>query len=124
MEHRCGTRFPMSLPVRLAVADWPMIGGRIENVSLSGALVTVAVEMPLWTRLEIELPAVLAQSRWVPAYVVRRTLAGVGLEWCEFAPRPVLDLLRREFVEAPWDGRVGDGSWAGARAERSGMYAR
>ena len=30
----------------------------------------------------------------VPAYVARKSEDGVGVEWCEHAPKPVLELLR------------------------------
>jgi len=31
----------------------------------------------------------------VAAYVVRHDKDGFGVEWCEYAPKPVLELLRR-----------------------------
>jgi PilZ domain len=93
MEHRCGTRFPLSTLARLHVSTGDLMHGRIGNVSLSGAFIAIPARVPVWTRLEVELASQASGS--VPAYVVRETDGGVGLEWCELAPWPILRLLRQ-----------------------------
>ena len=42
----------------------------------------------------------------VAAYVARKSKDGVGVEWCEHAPRPVLELLRYIAAHRPERHRV------------------
>lgn len=98
MEHRCGTRVRTSIKARLSLPSRALTG-RIIDLSLSGAFVALSEPIPEQTRLVVEI-AVRGDSEstpWrVPAHVVRRSEAGVGIEWDAFAPWPVLTLLRRE----------------------------
>jgi hypothetical protein len=73
-----------------------VVQARLENVSLSGAFVRTPVCIPVWSQVEVELdlPRMRRSDRFrVPAYVVRATEEGVGLEWSDFAPRAVRALL-------------------------------
>ena len=103
MEHRCGTRVPMSMSVRL---DMPsrVLEGRILNLSLSGAFVSTPERLPEQTKLVVEmsLQGELGSMRpWrVPAHIVRVSDTGFGLEWDAFAPWPILTLLRRTACDA------------------------
>jgi hypothetical protein len=103
MEHRCGTRVPMSMAIRLSLPSRTLTG-RIVNVSLSGALVTVAERIPEQTRLVVEMDASHQAGSTPPspilAHVVREADGCVGLEWCVFAPWPVLNLLRHKASQA------------------------
>lgn len=104
MEHRCGTRVPMWMRVRL---DMPsqVLAGRILNLSLSGAFVAIPERLPEQARLVVEVAAqggLDPMPRWrVPAHIVRTSDAGLGLEWDVFAPWPILTLLRRTASGAP-----------------------
>ena len=53
---------------------------------------------PEFSRLSvgIELSPVwgVRQRHEVPAFVIRHGTDGLGVEWCEFAPRPVVRLLQ------------------------------
>src|SRR5689334_551821 len=97
MEHRCGTRVPMSVTIRLVLPSGS-ISARLESVSLSGAFVTVAERIPEQTQLIVELAkqeSGMTPPWRIPAHVVRETKAGIGIEWSAFAPWAVMNLLRR-----------------------------
>jgi hypothetical protein len=97
MEHRWGERVQVNFPVRVTARPFSVRDGRLTDLSVSGALVTaelkarvlsrvrVAIVLPLWPKHE---------SPVVEAYVARRYKFGYGLEWCEFAPDAVRELLR------------------------------
>lgn len=95
MEHRWGERVAVYLPVELSCGSGASIRGSLENVSSSGAFVRTEGDRP--PRGPV---AVIFQSRGsggerrvrLRAYVVRDTQAGVGIEWCEFAPRALRHL--------------------------------
>lgn len=104
MEHRCGTRVPMSMRTRLELPSKVLIG-QIANLSLSGAFVAVPECIPDQTKLLVTVSVrggFGSKRRWrVPAHVVRGSDAGVAVEWDTFAPWPILSLLRREAFGAP-----------------------
>jgi hypothetical protein len=97
MEHRWGERVQVDFPVRIAALRFSVRGGRLADLSVSGALlkadldarllsrVQVAIILPLWSKHESPL---------VDAYVARKHKDGFGIEWCEFAPPSVSELLR------------------------------
>jgi hypothetical protein len=86
MEHRCGTRSPLRIAVRLSTRSGCGAVGRIENASVSGAFIRTRADLPAFTHVLVEIQSEGAESEPVEAYVVRTTPTGVGLEWCEFAP--------------------------------------
>jgi hypothetical protein len=95
MEHRWGARIAVHMPIRLKPIYSPLEGiGRMIDLSVSGGFIAdfdirllsriqVSFDSPLWSNPEI-----------LPAYVSRRGARGIGVEWCEFAPQPVKELLR------------------------------
>jgi hypothetical protein len=97
MEHRWGQRVQVDFPVRVITHRFSVRGGRLADLSVSGALVKadfearmlcriqVAIDLPLWPKHD---------SPIVEAYVARRYKHEFGIEWCEFAPRAVSELLR------------------------------
>jgi hypothetical protein len=97
MEHRWGQRVQVDFPVRVITHRFSVRGGRLADLSVSGALVKadfearmlcriqVAIDLPLWPKHD---------SPIVEAYVARRHKHEFGIEWCEFAPRAVSELLR------------------------------
>lgn len=103
MEHRLGTRMPISLPVKLHHPGKTPALGRMTNVSLSGAYVQTSVDLePLacieigWKQLVPEPAAVEpAAVPCVAAFVTRVAADGVALEWLEFAPAVIRQLMRR-----------------------------
>jgi hypothetical protein len=75
----------------------------MKNLSLSGALVTSDCDLHLHSLIEvhIELPPPSPRIAIVTAHVSRKFKEGVGIEWCEFAPTVVKDLLRSAAVRFP-----------------------
>lgn len=119
MEHRWGERVAVHQTVELASGASPCVAGSLENVSSSGAFVRTEGRGPPRGPVEVILQeSDFGRGRPVrlPAYVVRETESGVGIEWCEFAPRAIRDLIIR-------DRRAG-GARARARAQRSSRYFR
>jgi hypothetical protein len=106
MEHRLGARLQISIPVRCEPTNRGAGSvGVLTNVSLSGGFVA-DLDLRLLSRVQIslDLPAQSLESI-VSAYVVRRSGAGSGLEWCEWAPAPITQLLRSMSRSRPsgWD---------------------
>ena len=96
MEHRWGERFPLDISVRLNAGTTLVLGLRMSNASVSGGLVDTDVRLPVFSHVvvEFDVPGHSGPLRQhVPAYVVRHGHDGIGLEWQEFAPRPIVNLL-------------------------------
>lgn len=101
MEHRWGFRYLLDVSVRL---EGLPKSARLRNISSSGAYVETGATPALDSRVLLELGCRLGAGEGrgrVPAYVVRRDERGIGVEWCEFAPRPVLTL-----IAAAWQADV------------------
>jgi PilZ domain len=75
----------------------------IKNLSLSGALVKSDCELSLHTLIDVRiaLPPPSSRTAVVKAHVSRKLQEGVGIEWCEFAPTIVKDLLRSPLIRFP-----------------------
>ena len=102
MEHRWGIRRALNVGVTLYVESRFPSFGRLLNASSSGAYLATSVTLPLMARVHIALGWNGSQrngSRRMAAYVVRTSDGGVGLEWQEFAPSPVIALINS--LEAP-----------------------
>ena len=86
----------MDIPVQVAADGSPTIHGRLKNLSLSGALVITDHMLPLHAYIEISITPLAAghSSVQIMARVTRNLEGGAGVEWCEFAPIAVTDLLR------------------------------
>jgi hypothetical protein len=84
------------IPVQVATDGSPTIHGHLKNLSLSGALVATDHVLPLHAYLEISIETLGTEhcAAIVMARVTRNLEGGVGVEWCEFAPSAVTDLLR------------------------------
>jgi hypothetical protein len=116
MEHRWGERFPVALAVRLSYVAPPALLGipsavlrlhsgattilesRLTNASVSGALLNTDVRLPVFCHVVLEFEVARRSGvtrQRVPAYVVRHAPDGLGVEWQEFAPRPIVNLLER-----------------------------
>jgi len=88
MEHRFGQRFRCGTAVLVSAGDGVTGGGRLANVSLSGAYVETAVDLPLFALIVV---AAEHGDRKVEmhACVVRKDSRGVGVEWSETPARPI-----------------------------------
>jgi hypothetical protein len=96
MEHRWGQRVTVDLAVRLACRPYSVRAARLVNLSLSGAYIKVPADLRLSrVQVAIALPHRFAQPvPVVAAYVARKGKDGIAVEWCDHAPKPVLELLR------------------------------
>jgi len=97
MEHRWGERFPVDVAVRVGARPFGLRAGRLVNLSLSGGGVEGGFDLRVLSRVQIALvlPHRFAHATPViSAYVARSYPGGIGVEWCEFAPRSVVELLR------------------------------
>ena len=96
MEHRWGRRIACGTRVRLSASVGVGGAGRLRDVSMSGAFIETAVDLPLYARVAITvLHADRESLREVEllANVARVGDDGVGVEWCETAPREICPLL-------------------------------
>ena len=96
MEHRLGTRVTTSLTVRVIRARAALAFGSMLNASLSGAYIETSATLPLLARIGVVCERVCSDRAHCPgvsAYVTRVGRKGVGVEWLEFAPAMVRQLL-------------------------------
>ena len=101
--YRWGQRIQVDIPVQVAAHASPAIHGHLKNLSLSGALMEADHELRLHAYIEIsiKLPETGRNAVRVMARVTRKLQDGVGVEWCEFAPSTVKDLLRFPSIRSP-----------------------
>jgi hypothetical protein len=102
--HRWGQRIAVDIPVLMAACALPAIHGHLKNLSLSGALVETDHELPLhgYIGISVKLPEMGESATTVMARVTRYLKGAVGVEWCEFAPKTVKDLLRAPSDRMPF----------------------
>ena len=100
---RWGQRIAVDIPVQVAANDSPAIHGHLKNFSLSGALLEADHELRLHAYIEvnIKLPETRRNAIRIMARVTRKLKDAVGVEWCEFAPSTVKDLLRSPSIRLP-----------------------
>jgi hypothetical protein len=103
LEHRWGERVWVNIPVRVSAAAVARVDGCVKNISLSGALMKSDCDLRLHTLIEVRitLPPPSRRAAVLKAHVSRKLKEGVGIEWCEFAPTIVKDLLRSSSVRFP-----------------------
>jgi hypothetical protein len=97
MEHRWGERLTVDLAIRVAGRPYNVRQARLVDLSASGAYLKVSADLRLLSRIQIALPLphrLTHPTPMVPAYVARKGKDGVGVEWCEYAPKAVSELLR------------------------------
>ena len=96
-ERRWGPRIQVDLPVRLTLPQGRSETGRLRNVSMSGAMIECAAELPTFTTMRVEILAgaeVLPAKIELGARVVRAEHPCLGIEWREFEPQALVDLIR------------------------------
>jgi hypothetical protein len=93
---RWSRRILVDIPVQVAADGSPTTHGHLKNLSLSGALLITDHVLPLHAYIEISFaPLEMGHDALrIMARVMRNLEGGVGVEWCEFAPSAVTDLLR------------------------------
>lgn len=100
-ESRWGDRVPVNIPVQVSANAVEGADGCMKNLSLSGALVKADVELRLNALIKVSIKMPSQRSAAITAYVSRKAGEGVGIEWCEFAPSVVKDLLRSPSIPLP-----------------------
>jgi hypothetical protein len=102
-EHRWGQRIAVDIPVKLATQASPAFHGHLKNLSLSGALLEADHELRLHAHVEvnIKLPETRHNAIRIMARVTRPLDGAAGVEWREFAPDAVRDLLRSPSIRLP-----------------------
>jgi hypothetical protein len=122
MEHRLGTRMPISLSVWLSHAGQAPASGRMLNMSLSGAYVQTSAELQPLARVgvlcERSLPDTVGTA-CVTGFVTRVSEGAVALEWLDFAPAAIRHLMMREEPQAKGEIAIS----TPARRIRSGTMA-
>ena len=96
MEHRWGERVGVDLPVRITGHPFSVRIGRLHNLSVSGAFIKVDYDLRLLSRIQVAIEMPQRSKHEAPvlsAYVARKYKDGIGVEWCEFAPAPIPQLL-------------------------------
>jgi len=101
-ESRWGDRVRVNIPVQVS-ANASSADGCMKNLSLSGALVKADVNLRMHALIQvsINMPSPSRRAAAITAYISRKTKEGVGVEWCEFAPSVVKDLLRSPSIPFP-----------------------
>jgi hypothetical protein len=102
MEHRWGMRHALEITVRLDARPQRLTFGRLRNASSSGAYVETGTAPALFSRICVELEWGMYRRnelRRIAAYVVRHDAWGIGLEWQEFAPAAILELIESARIE-------------------------
>jgi hypothetical protein len=103
-DSRWGERFSLNAPVLVSASTSADAEGCMENLSLSGALVKADVEdlgLHALVQVSITMPTRPQRAAMITAYVSRKVAHGVGVEWCEFAPSVIKDLLRTWSTSSP-----------------------
>jgi hypothetical protein len=101
-ESRWGDRVRVNIPVEVS-ANALSADGIIKNLSLSGALLKADVDLGMHSliQIKIETSSPSQRAETITAYVSRKAREGIGVEWCEFAPSIVKDLLRSPTIPQP-----------------------
>ena len=97
MEHRWGERVQVDFPIRVFAHRFSVRDGWLADLSVSGALVKAGFEARVLSRIHVAIDLPLwpkHDSPIVEAFVARWHKHEFGIEWCEFAPRAVSELLR------------------------------
>jgi hypothetical protein len=102
-ESRWGDRVNVNIPVQLSADTLTCADGCVMNLSLSGALMKTDVDLRINSVVEvtIKMGAPSRRAEVITAYVSRKAGDSVGVEWGEFAPRVVKDLLRSPSIPLP-----------------------
>jgi len=102
-ESRWGDRVRVNIPVQVSADAVTGADGCMKNLSLSGAFVKADVDLGLHAliKVSIKMPSPSQRAPAITAYVCRKAKEGVGIEWCEFAPSIVKDLLRAPSIPLP-----------------------
>jgi hypothetical protein len=102
LEHRWGDRVRVNIPVHVEVAASSAGDGCMKNLSLSGALMKSDCDLRLYSFIEVRiaLPPPSSRIAVIRAHVSRKVEEGFGIEWHEFAPSIIKDLVRSALISS------------------------
>jgi hypothetical protein len=75
--------------------------GQLSNISLGGALILSALDSSVGARVQVSIAVPSGSTSYdsvIDAYLVRRSGPALAVEWTEFAPPEVIDLVRADAV--------------------------
>jgi hypothetical protein len=73
--------------------------GQLSNISLGGALIFSSLDSNVGARIQVSIAVpsgTTAGDSVIDAYLVRRSGPVLAVEWSEFAPAEVIDLVRAD----------------------------
>ena len=118
MERRWGNRTLLDERVRIT-REGAVIGfATLHEASISGGFVRTSLLVRNLARIELEIAPLRARkdpTRCVEAFVVRQCPDGFGIEWCEFGPTAIVELLKEPRHYAPHGERPVPGHIEAAR---------
>jgi hypothetical protein len=97
MEHRCGLRRVLKAPVILRTRSGLTAEGQVCDISASGALIRCPLPLSLHATVFLQFASARSARRprsSVMAEVVRQVDDGFAVEWVEFSPEAVRELVR------------------------------
>ncbi len=130
MEHRWGTRVGVLVPVRIVSGEERSTRGYMVDLSLSGACIRTRARLPKMSLVQLELDAFPSmRSARIEGYVVRAAHHVLGIEWGEFAPPLIRDLIANRNAPQVCAGSFAAEDETGAAAaalgvRTSGLHAR
>ena len=92
MEHRCVYRRTATAQVLIRRPDGVSGKGELRNISASGALLLTHLPAPLHAQVSVRFTGRFGRQ-WVSAHVVRQADDGLAVEWTEFSPDVVRQIL-------------------------------
>jgi hypothetical protein len=83
MEHRWGTRYPLSAPAILSATARDAGVARVIEASTSGAFIETRLKPPVLGRITLRLASTNRTTIYLQACVVRQEERGVAVEWLD-----------------------------------------
>jgi hypothetical protein len=105
MEHRCGNRRTATAQVLIKRPDGISATAQLRNISASGALLQTHLPAPLHAIVAVGFAGRVlerAPRQWITAHIVRQLDDGMAVEWTEFSP----DVVRQVLVALGKDDAV------------------
>ena len=97
MEHRCGNRRTATAQVLIKRPDGISATAQLCNISASGAFLQTHLPAPLHAIVAVGFSGKVLPERaprqWISAHIVRQSDDGVAVEWTEFSPEVVRQVL-------------------------------
>jgi hypothetical protein len=95
LDHRWGGRALCKARVRLSTGTGITGSGRVRDISISGAFIETAVELPLYVKLDLVILGneSAANSVELAATVVRVERDGIGVEWLRTPSRSICSVI-------------------------------